>query len=66
MNVKKSVKKKILTQIRRDLMHGCWKRVLDKDFCHAYKHGFVVTCQDGITRRFFPRFYTYTADYPEK
>ncbi|KZV88625.1 hypothetical protein EXIGLDRAFT_751594 [Exidia glandulosa HHB12029] len=66
MNVKKSVKKKILTQIRRDLMHGCWKQILDKDFCRAYKEGFVVTCQDGVARRFFPRFYTYTADYPEK
>ncbi|RDB22554.1 hypothetical protein Hypma_009968 [Hypsizygus marmoreus] len=32
----------------------------------AYHHGLVVTCLDGITRRFYPRIFTYSADYPEK
>lgn len=33
---------------------------------HAYEHGFVLLCGDGITRRLFPRFFCYSADYPEK
>jgi hypothetical protein len=32
----------------------------------AYKNGIVVKFFDGIFRRIFPRFYTYSADYPEK
>jgi hypothetical protein len=26
----------------------------------------VITCCDGITWRFYPRIFTYLADYPEK
>jgi hypothetical protein len=26
----------------------------------------VIKCVDGIVRRIFPRFFTYSADYPEK
>ncbi|KAI0309743.1 hypothetical protein OF83DRAFT_1030334, partial [Amylostereum chailletii] len=33
---------------------------------HAYEHGIIVYCGDGILRRLFPWFFTYTADYPEK
>jgi Plavaka transposase len=33
---------------------------------HAYEHGIVIDCADGIRRRIFPRFFTYSADYPEK
>ncbi|KAE9392738.1 hypothetical protein BT96DRAFT_1000039 [Gymnopus androsaceus JB14] len=35
-------------------------------FMEAYHHGIVIRCFDGIERRFFPRFFTYAADYPEK
>jgi hypothetical protein len=28
-------------------------------------HGIVIECCDGITRRFYPRILTYSADYPE-
>lgn len=28
--------------------------------------GLVITCADDVTRRIFPRFFTYSADYPEK
>jgi hypothetical protein len=33
---------------------------------HAYEHGFVCKCPDGVTRRLYPRIFTYSADYPEK
>jgi hypothetical protein len=39
---------------------------MNPDFIHAYKHGMVVNCKDGIRRRIYPRIFTYSADYPEK
>ena len=59
-------KKDILAHCRRELIHGVWKFLLDDDFVHAYKYGMVVKCADGIERRVYPRFFTYSADYPEK
>ena len=59
-------KKDLMTHCRRELMHGVWKFLLDDDFIHAYKYGMVITCADGIKRRVYPRFFTYSADYPEK
>jgi len=47
-------------------MHKIWELLLDPEFLHAYEHGIVVKCADGIVRRVFPRFFTYSADYPEK
>ncbi|RDB23027.1 hypothetical protein Hypma_009855 [Hypsizygus marmoreus] len=43
-----------------------WSVLLDDDFVHAYKHGLVIQCPDGNERRFYPRIFTYSADYPEK
>ncbi|THU80935.1 hypothetical protein K435DRAFT_694639 [Dendrothele bispora CBS 962.96] len=62
----KTQKGDILTHCRRELMHAVWKLLLDDDFLHAYKYGVVVKCSDGIERRIYPRFFTYSADYPEK
>ena len=30
--------------------------LLDPEFLHAYKHGIVLKCADGISRRIFPLF----------
>ena len=54
------------THCRRELFHEQWRTLLDEHFLHAYEHGIVITCCDGITRRFYPRIFTYSADYPEK
>ena len=56
----------LMTHCRRELMHGVWKFLLDEDFIHAYEYGMVVKCVDGVERRVYPRFFTYSADYPEK
>jgi Plavaka transposase len=56
----------IMTHCRRELMHDVWRFLLDEDFIRAYKYGMVVKCVDGIERRVYPRFFTYSADYPEK
>ncbi|KAG1779369.1 hypothetical protein EV702DRAFT_1214493 [Suillus placidus] len=54
------------THCRRELFHACWDTLLDQDFVHAYRHGIVLKCADGVLRRIFPRIFTYSADYPEK
>ncbi|KAI8973085.1 hypothetical protein BD414DRAFT_425210 [Trametes punicea] len=57
---------KIVTHCRRELMHGVWRVLLSDSFVQACRHGIVVKCYDGVTRRLYPRFFTYSADYPEK
>ena len=47
-------------------MHSVLRLVFDDDFIHAYQHGIVIDCADSVTRRVFPRLFTYSADYPEK
>lgn len=55
-----------LTQMRRDLFQGVWDVLLDDEFLEAYDKGILIVFSDGITRRVFPRIFTYSADYPEK
>ena len=47
-------------------MHAIWELILDDKFMEAYEHGIMIECPDGVSRRFYPRFFTYSADYPEK
>lgn len=54
------------THCHRELLHEQWKILLDDEFLHGWEHGIVLMCFDGIRRRFFPRIFTYSADYPEK
>ncbi|KAI0069516.1 hypothetical protein K474DRAFT_1610336 [Panus rudis PR-1116 ss-1] len=51
---------------RKELFHAVWLLLMDEEFMHAYVHGMLVRCGDGIIRRLFPRFFCYLADYPEK
>ncbi|KAG2740084.1 hypothetical protein P692DRAFT_201872694 [Suillus brevipes Sb2] len=56
----------ILTFCRHELMHAIWLLLMDDEFMHAYEFGIVIEFLDGVSRRVFPRFFTYSADYPEK
>ncbi|KAG2042377.1 hypothetical protein BDR03DRAFT_979010 [Suillus americanus] len=56
----------VYTHCKCELMQAIWALLLDKKFMHAYEHGIVIKCSDGVTRRIFPRFFTHLADYPEK
>ncbi|KIK98053.1 hypothetical protein PAXRUDRAFT_135036, partial [Paxillus rubicundulus Ve08.2h10] len=56
----------VYTHCKRKLVQAIWKLLLDEKFMHAYKYGIVIRCGDGITRQVFPRFFTYSTDYPEK
>jgi Plavaka transposase len=51
---------------QREMFHQQWKLILSDELVQAMEHGFKLTCLDGIERRFFPRVFTYSADYPEK
>jgi hypothetical protein len=61
-----AVKSDVLTFLKRELVHAIWCLLLNEDFINAYIFGVIVLCADGIERRLFPRFFTYSADYPEK
>ncbi|KAJ7067227.1 hypothetical protein C8F01DRAFT_1365364 [Mycena amicta] len=56
----------VLTHCRRELLHTIWCLLLDGKFMEACKHGIVIVCPDGMSRRFFFHLFTYSADYPEK
>jgi len=56
----------VITHCRRELYHAVIKLILEGRFAEAYRHGVVIEFPDGISRRVFPRFYCYSADYPEK
>jgi hypothetical protein len=56
----------MLTHLRRELVQAIWMLLMDDEFMHAYIHGFLFRLVDGILRVLFPRFLTYSADYPEK
>ena len=56
----------LMTHCRRELLHAQWDILLDDEFLEAYEHGIVIECCDEITRRFYPRILTYSADYKEK
>ncbi|KAG9118759.1 hypothetical protein FRC07_006565, partial [Ceratobasidium sp. 392] len=56
----------LLTHLRRELMHAVLRDLLDDKFLHTWQHGVVIKCADGVTRRIFPRIFTYSADYPER
>jgi hypothetical protein len=56
----------VLAHCRRELFHEVIKLILDDRFEEAYKDGILIMFPDGILRRVFPRFYCYSADYPEK
>ncbi|KAI0316154.1 hypothetical protein OF83DRAFT_1084456 [Amylostereum chailletii] len=54
------------THCKHEMYHAQLRILLDEEFMVAYEHGIVVLCPDGIHRCFYPRLFTYSADYPEK
>ncbi|PSR72539.1 hypothetical protein PHLCEN_2v11592 [Hermanssonia centrifuga] len=58
--------KHVLRFCKNQLMHAVWLLLLDDKFMEAYEHGIRVNCADGIIQQLFPRFFTYSADYPER
>jgi hypothetical protein len=56
----------MLTFLKRQLIHAIIHLLLTPEFIHAYQHGIEVLCADGLWRLIFPRFFAYSADYPEK
>jgi hypothetical protein len=52
--------------MKREVMQAIYILLLDDDFRNAYLNGVEVLCADGILRLLIPRFFSYSADYPEK
>jgi hypothetical protein len=48
------------------LYHAVIRHILEGEFEEVYKNGVIILFPDGVHRRVFPRFYSYSADYPEK
>ena len=55
-----------MAHCHREMYHGQWAIILDDEFLEAYKHGMAIKGCDGVWRRFYPRIFTYSADYKEK
>ena len=56
----------VLRFCKAELAQAVWLTVLDEDVMHAYEHGMLEECGDGVKRRGFPRFFTHGTDYPER
>lgn len=56
----------VITHCNRELYHAVAKLILEGKFAEAYRNGIIIEFPDGVSRRVFPRFYCYAADYPEK
>ncbi|KAM6494731.1 hypothetical protein JOM56_009354 [Amanita muscaria] len=56
----------VLKHCRREIIQLIMFLLLDDEFMHMYDHGIILEFIDGIKRRVFPRFFTHSADYPEK
>jgi hypothetical protein len=56
----------LMTHCRREVIQAQWMVMLDDEFIESCQHGIVMKCCDQIMRRFYPRIFTYSADYKEK
>lgn len=57
---------KLYTHFKWELMYAIWKILLNDEFVEAYENSILIECVDDISRHFFPRFFSYSADYPGK
>ncbi|KIM50487.1 hypothetical protein SCLCIDRAFT_34242 [Scleroderma citrinum Foug A] len=55
-----------MAHCHRELFHTQWGIILDNEFLEVWEHGIVIRCCDGVEHRFYPRIFTYSANYPEK
>lgn len=65
-NAGKMPKDALFTHCIREMFQRQWSILLDEELIHAMKNGLRIVCPDGKPRLFFPRVFTYSADYPEK
>ena len=47
-------------------MYAQWDILLDNEFIEAWIHSIVIKWCNGIKHHFYPRIFTYSADYLEK
>lgn len=49
----------VLTHCKCELMQAIWFYLLDSNFLHAYEHGIIIRCLDGISCQVFLQLFTY-------
>jgi hypothetical protein len=62
----KKLKSEFMAHCHRELTHAQLEIIFDNELVATYKHGMVINCCDNLLRRFYPRFFIHSADYPEK
>jgi hypothetical protein len=55
-----------MAHCQREMYQTQWEIILDAEFLEAFVHGIMIDCFDGICHHFYPRIFTYSADYCEK
>lgn len=55
-----------MAHCHREVYNAQWTIILNDEFLEAYAHGLALDCCDGVSRRFYPRIFTHSADYREK
>jgi len=58
--------KPLMMHCRREVLHCSMGYTFGQGVMMAYEHSIIIECCNGITRRFYPRLLTYSADYKEK
>ena len=58
--------KELVKYCSKVLFHQQWSILLDKQLVDAMKDGLVMGGPDGERHCFYPRVFTYSADYPER
>ena len=56
----------IISYCKREVTHAVMRLLMDDKFMKAYREGIVFRFVDEVFRRGFIRFFTHSADYPEK
>ncbi|TFK20496.1 hypothetical protein FA15DRAFT_599618, partial [Coprinopsis marcescibilis] len=54
------------THCNQEVFQAQWALLLNEELVEAMKNGIVLMCHDGVERRFYPRIFTYSTDYPEQ
>jgi len=62
----KAASAETLTHLKRELIHAIWALLLNEKFMHAYEHGIIVECADGVLRRLYPRFFYLFSGLPRE
>ncbi|KAL0060745.1 hypothetical protein AAF712_012477 [Marasmius tenuissimus] len=56
----------VMKHLKQEVMQAVWDLIMDEEFLDAYKESMIIRCADKVRRRFLPKFFSYSVDYPKK